>query len=324
MPKRVAALAALPLMLAACGATQSQSSDVRSVGNRYVAALAADNGAEACSLLTGEAKRELIGAMAAFGPRDQTRSLSCPEDVKLIYGLLGTDDIAALKRAHPTVVSMTGSTARVRVSAGAITTDVPLSKTPAGWLVSHVSPAGAESAGGGLLAKAAENERRESTSFASQIKRYRALTRAQPSDLSAWEHLTEALLHVAGGEAYVAITGRVTRKGKELLGEAARAWQTYLGLNPPQPNAKLAQVVLAIYAPGGLNQPAQAVRVLQILVQARPSSAAWYAELAEYAYRAKKPSVGDRASEKAVRLAPSAARSRLRRELEGVKRHGAT
>jgi predicted Zn-dependent protease len=177
-----------------------------------------------------------------------------------------------------------------------------------------------QSSDGGLLANAAENERRESASFASQIKRYRALTRTQQSNLSAWEHLTEALLHEAGGEAYVTTTGRVTRKGKELFGEAARSWQSYLGLNPPQPNANLAQVVLAIYAPGRLNQPAQAVRVLQILVHARPNSAARYAELAQYAYKAKKPGVGDRASKKAVSLAPSAARSRLRKELEDVKR----
>jgi hypothetical protein len=175
--------------------------------------------------------------------------------------------------------------------------------------------------GGGLLNAASNNEGANSASFANQIKKYRKITQQQPSNLKAWEKLTEAELHEAGGEAYVTNTGVVTSKGKELFSQAARAWSTYLALNPPQPSAKLAQLVLPIYAPGGLNQPASAVQVLQIVVAAKPNSASRYAELAEYAFKAKNVRVGDLAAARAVALAPATQRVRLKKELEEAKKN---
>jgi hypothetical protein len=71
--------------------------------------------------------------------------------------------------------------------------------------------------GGGLLTAATNNEGAGSASFSSQIKRYQKLTANQPTNVSAWENLTRALLHEAGGEAYVTRSGEVTGKGKELF-----------------------------------------------------------------------------------------------------------
>jgi tetratricopeptide (TPR) repeat protein len=175
--------------------------------------------------------------------------------------------------------------------------------------------------GGGLLNAASNNEGSNAASFASQIKKYSKVVQRQPSNLEAWQKLTEAELHEAGGEAYVSSTGVVTSKGKELFSRAAQSWRSYLALNPPQPSAKLAQLVLPIYAPGGLNQPAEAVQVLQIVVAAKPNSASRYAELAEYAYKAKNIRVADLAAAKAVALAPAAQRVRLKKELEEVKKN---
>ena len=174
--------------------------------------------------------------------------------------------------------------------------------------------------GGGLLNAASNNEGANSASFANQVKKYAKITKQQPSNVQAWEKLTEALLHEAGGEAYVTSAGAVTGKGKELFARADQAWTSYLALSPPTPSAKLAQLVLPIYAPGGLNRPSQAVQVLQIVVAARPTSASLYASLAAYAYRAHNPREGDLASEKAVSLAPAAERPRLQSELAAVKK----
>jgi hypothetical protein len=173
--------------------------------------------------------------------------------------------------------------------------------------------------GGGLLNAASNNEGSNAASFSNQIKKYRKIAQREPRNLGAWEKLTEAQLHEAGGEAYVTSTGVVTGKGKELFHRAAQSWTSYLALNPPKPSAKLAQQVLQIYAPGGLNQPAEAVQVLQIVVAAKPNSASRYAELAEYAYKAKNVRVGDLASERAVALAPSVQKVRLKKELAEVK-----
>src|ERR1700726_1780526 len=67
--------------------------------------------------------------------------------------------------------------------------------------------------GGGLLTAASNNEGANSASFASQIKHYRKVTQQQPSNVVAWEGLTKALLHEAGGSAYVSESGVVSSKG---------------------------------------------------------------------------------------------------------------
>ncbi len=56
--------------------------------------------------------------------------------------------------------------------------------------------------GGGLLSSLTSNEGSSGASFPAQIKKYKKLTEQQPSDVNAWEQLTLARLHEAGGEAY--------------------------------------------------------------------------------------------------------------------------
>ncbi|MGA2321146.1 MAG: hypothetical protein ABSG95_10475 [Solirubrobacteraceae bacterium] len=175
--------------------------------------------------------------------------------------------------------------------------------------------------GGGLLNAASNNEGSNSASFANQIKKYQKLTGEQPSNVSAWENLTKALLHEAGGEAYVSSAGVLTSKGKELFSRVAQAWNSYLALNPPKPNPELAQLMLAVFSESGLNQPAAAVQVLQLVVAAKPTNAAYYAQLAEYAYKANNVRVGDLASAKAVSLAPAAERARVQSELAALKKN---
>jgi hypothetical protein len=174
---------------------------------------------------------------------------------------------------------------------------------------------------GGFLNAVGENQGSNGASYSSQIKKYEKLTKEQPSNVSAWENLTKSLLHEASGEAYVSRSGAVTSKGRELYARAARAWSSYIALNPPTPNPELAQQMVSVFGEEGLNQPSEAVKVLQIVTAARPESAALFAALAEYAYKAHNTSLGDLASEKAVSLAPAAQRARLKTELAELKKH---
>jgi hypothetical protein len=174
---------------------------------------------------------------------------------------------------------------------------------------------------GGLLNAASNNEGSGGVSYASQIKKYQKLTKEQPGNASAWENLIKAQLHQAGGEAYVTRAGVVTSKGRELYSQLARSWSSYLALNPANPNPELAQQMVTVFGQEGLNQPTEAVKVLQIVVAARPESAALYGELAIYAYKAHNVPVGDLASEKAVSLAPAAQRSQLKTELAALKKN---
>jgi hypothetical protein len=182
---------------------------------------------------------------------------------------------------------------------------------------------GAGTGGGGLLNAATENGGSGGgTSFSSQIKKYEKELQKNSKNVAAWEKLTLAQLHESGGEAFTnATTGVPTAKGKQLFGQASRSWESYLAQNPPKPNTELAKLMLRVYGAEGLNEPTSAVQVLQLIVAAEPNSAAYYAQLAEYAYKAKNARVGDLASAKAVSLAPSTDRTRIKQELEAVKKN---
>jgi hypothetical protein len=180
---------------------------------------------------------------------------------------------------------------------------------------------GNSNSGGGLLSAASKNEGSGGVTYAAQIKNYKKLTAQQPTNVSAWEKLTNAQLHEAGGEAYVTQSGAVTSKGKELFTQVAASWNHYIALTPAKPNGELAQRMLVVFGSEGLNDPAAEVQVLQIAVAARPTSAALYAQLAEYAYKANNTRVGDLASVKAVSLAPAAQQARLKTELAAVKKN---
>jgi hypothetical protein len=155
--------------------------------------------------------------------------------------------------------------------------------------------------------------------YSSQISKYRKLAQKQPSNVSAWENLAKNLVHEAGQEKFQTTTGTPTSQGKKLFREAAQAWSAYIALSPPKPNAELAQLMESVYGETGLNEPAKEVEILQIAVAARPTDAALYATLAEYAYKAHNVRVGDLASEKAVALSPAADRARVKGELAEVK-----
>jgi hypothetical protein len=60
------------------------------------------------------------------------------------------------------------------------------------------------------------------------------------------------------------------------------------------------------------------------VVAAEPQSASLFGALAEYAYKAKNTRQGDLAAAKAVSLAPSTDRARLKKELAELKKSAAT
>jgi hypothetical protein len=177
--------------------------------------------------------------------------------------------------------------------------------------------------GGGILNALTGEEGPPKASFAGQVKKYQKLVIVQPKDLSAWEGLINAQLHEAGGETYVS-NGKLNSKGKELFSQIARSWNSYLALNPPKPSTKLAKEMVRIFGEEGLNEPAAAVQVLQIVVASEPQSASLFGALAEYAYKAHNQRQGDLAAIKAVSLAPSTDRARLKKELAELKKSSAS
>jgi hypothetical protein len=176
--------------------------------------------------------------------------------------------------------------------------------------------------GGGVLSGLNSGEGGSNgTSFSSQISKQQKILKKDPSDTAAWVALANAQLHEASNEKYVSQTDVLTSKGKELFSQIANSWNRYLALDPAKPNLPLAKEMVRVFGEEGLNQPAAAVQVLQIVVAGVPPSSALFGALAEYAYKAHNTRQGDLASEKAVSLAPKAERKRLKEELEAIKKN---
>jgi len=182
--------------------------------------------------------------------------------------------------------------------------------------------------GGGILNALTGESGAPSASFAGQVKKYQKLVAKEPKNVSAWEGLTTAQLHEAGGEAYV-VNGKLTSKGKELFTQIAHSWNSYLALNPPKPNPQLAQEMERVFGEEGLNQPGEEVKVLQVVLAVKPEltpqyESSLYASMAEYAYKAHNTRIGDLASEKAINLAAPADRAKLKKALAELKKSSAS
>jgi hypothetical protein len=175
--------------------------------------------------------------------------------------------------------------------------------------------------GGGIISAFNENSKGGGEpTFEKQIAAAVRQTKKHPSDSAAWKALTEARLHEAGGaEYYDETTETYSPKGKELLALIASSWSEYLTLDPNHPSALLANDVLRIFAKAGLNEPAEAVRALQIIIPSKPPSEALYLDLAEFSYQAKQLGEGELAAKRAEALAPKSSRASLKKELENLK-----
>jgi hypothetical protein len=159
-----------------------------------------------------------------------------------------------------------------------------------------------------------------SSSYSKQISAAETRTRKNPADAEGWAALADARVHQANGsEFYNEATQQFTAHGKELLTKASEAWNRYVGLNPSKPNVTVAQDMLRVYGQEGLNQPAAAVQVMQLVIAAKPPSAALYGRLAAYAYQAKNTRVGDLAAQKTISLTPAAQRKKMQAELQRIK-----
>lgn len=74
-----------------------------------------------------------------------------------------------------------------------------------------------------------------------------------------------------------------------------------------------------MYGKEGLNNPTSAVEVLQLLVAAKPESAALYGDLASSAYQAKNIREGDLAARKTIALTPAKERKNVEAQLARIK-----
>ncbi|TMK38645.1 MAG: hypothetical protein E6G56_13830 [Actinobacteria bacterium] len=176
---------------------------------------------------------------------------------------------------------------------------------------------------GGLLDAFKGGGGSSSNGFDSRVKAAEQQATRTPNNPAVWAQLAHLRFQLAGtGDNYSQTQGTFTPKGRSELGQVKTAWDRYLALNPPRPDANLANEMLqALGGQGALGDYAGAARAAEIVSAARPSYAV-YAQLAAFSYLAGQSRKGDLASAKAVSLAPSAQRSSLKQQLDQAKKQG--
>jgi hypothetical protein len=151
-----------------------------------------------------------------------------------------------------------------------------------------------------------------------QTDRAEQAARARPRDPAAWAGLAQARFQAAG-TSFDENTGRYTAEGRTQLRAAAQAWQRHLALDPPRPDADTAALMVQAYSQVGLNQPREAVRAQEVVVDQREPDSDLFAQLAVLAYQANQTRKGDLAADRAVELADRGDRRTLRESLDQAK-----
>lgn len=176
--------------------------------------------------------------------------------------------------------------------------------------------------GGGILENVFGNKEGKAAGFAGEIEAAEKRVRKNPSDAEGWAKLADARFHEESSSSglYNEESKTYTAAGKQLLLKTAEAWNRYMALNPSKPNLTVAQEMLNVYALEGLNQPQQNVQLLQqVVIPAKPPSAALYGDLATFAYQAKNTSLGDLATKKTLDLTPASQRAQVKSQLEQIR-----
>lgn len=132
-----------------------------------------------------------------------------------------------------------------------------------------------------------------------------------PQNAAALKELARDWYQLANDEADPT-TGQFTDDGLERLANADEAWQGYLALDPKNPDASLASLMINVYAPTALNEPAEGAEAAEIVTTAQPKSAQAFLQLAQYAAQAGQQRKADLAGQKAIELAPKNQRSTVR------------
>jgi hypothetical protein len=147
---------------------------------------------------------------------------------------------------------------------------------------------------------------------------------ASPRDPAAWAQLARLRYQQAAAVGLDEQSGRFTADGMKELRKVEQAWDRYVALDPKKPDDQVANLMVQAFAPTALNKPDKAVAAMEIVAEARPPTAALFAQLALLAYEARQDRKGDLAADKAVSLAPQAQRETLKAQLESAKAQAAS
>src|SRR2546423_7201761 len=153
-----------------------------------------------------------------------------------------------------------------------------------------------------------------------RIKRDQRAVALNPNNTAALGDLVRSHYQLAGSDEDQQ-TGQFGAQGKTELRKASAAWQKYVAV-AKKPDASLGALMLQAYSEIGLNDAGKATDVAVIVAGANPSAAA-YLRVAQYAYKAGRTAVADRAAQKAIDLAPKSQKKLVKQQVTAIKAQAA-
>ncbi len=156
--------------------------------------------------------------------------------------------------------------------------------------------------------------------YKERVERLQQQVATNPKDDEALADLARAQVQQASVEGYEETTGTYTKDGIAQLREAATTWERYVDLDPKKPDAGVAALMVNAYGPGALNQPIEATRALETLIEGRGPSAALYTQLAVQAYAAGDNRKSVIAEKRAVELSPERRRKIVKAQIAAQRK----
>jgi hypothetical protein len=131
----LALLAVLALAAAGCGGSGKKESSPEDVVKAAVVALGKGDAQGVCAQLNGDAKRKLVAGLRT-GPQGLPKivSTNCVDGIKKVFAKLPAPIRAQLVKGKVDKATITGDTAKVRVSLTTLRTE--LARTNGTWLIS--------------------------------------------------------------------------------------------------------------------------------------------------------------------------------------------
>src|SRR3954454_476225 len=129
---------------------------------------------------------------------------------------------------------------------------------------------GGATSGGLLDAIKGNGSTSSNNTFEKRVAALEKKVKLNPSDAASWAALAKYRSQEASvaGENYDQNTSTFTKKGLAKLKSAAAAWEKYLALNPPKPDAGVANFMVQAYS--ALNDADKAVGAQEIVTDSRP------------------------------------------------------
>jgi hypothetical protein len=175
--------------------------------------------------------------------------------------------------------------------------------------------------GGGLFdAISSDSGSLSDDAFVKKAEKQEQFVKTHPQDAAAYAQLARLRFQSADFDDS---KGTFTTDGLKQLGLADQAWQRSIKLAGDEPDLRVANIMLNVYGPTGLNNAEKGVETAQLIVDStKKPTRQQYAQLSLFAYLAQDERLGKLAGDKAVQLSDPDDREQTKAVIEQYKAAG--